>query len=208
MEAVARADHRHATPHPLPLRRQSQPARAVLVRGDQGQPDALDRAAGPYYSSGLVEADKVLYATQQLDWTWNVNGLFAGLAGIAYSTDLGQTWNFPAKPFPAPLGNLSWVIRGQGGNYTDGYVNAIGTEREFNATNVIMGRSRPDPGSMTDPSQWQWVSGWTRQGGVPWPTFSSALTDAVPIASWPGHITYPQMAYDAPLHQYLLSNTA
>ena len=29
----------------------------------------------------------------------------------------------------------------------------------------------------------------------------------MPIASWPAHITYPQMAYDAPLHQYLLTFT-
>jgi hypothetical protein len=75
---------------------------------------------GPYYSSGLVEASHVLFATQQNDWSWNTNGLFAGLAGIAYSTDLGQQWSTPAKPFPAPLGNLSWVIRGRGGNYVDG----------------------------------------------------------------------------------------
>ncbi len=70
-----------------------------------------------------------------------------------------------------------------------------------------MGRSLPDVADMTDPAQWQWVSGWTRQGGLPWPVYSSSLADAVPIASWPDHITYPQMAYDAPLHQYLLTFT-
>jgi hypothetical protein len=162
---------------------------------------------GPYYSSGLVEADHVLFATQQNDWPWGANGLFAGLAGIAYSTDLGQHWTSAAKPFPAPLGNLSWVQRGRGGNYVDGYVYAIATEREFNATNLIMGRSLPDVADMTDPAKWQWMSGWQSVNGVPWPTYSGALGAAVPIASWAGHITYPQISYDAPLHHYLLTFT-
>ena len=162
---------------------------------------------GPYYSSGLVEADHVLFATQENDWPWGTNGLFAGLAGIASSTDLGQHWTSAAKPFPAPLGNLNWVQRGRGGNYVDGYVYAVATEREFNATHLIMGRSRPDVADMTDPTKWQWLSGWQSVNSVPWPTYSGALSAAVPIASWPGHITYPQMSYDAPLHHYLLTFT-
>jgi len=162
---------------------------------------------GPYYSSGLVEAGHVLFATQENNWTWGRNGPFAGLAGIAYSTDLGQRWTAPGKPFPAPLGNLSWVLRGRGGNYADGYVYAIATEREFNATNLIMGRSRPGVADMTDPAKWQWVSGWRRHERLPWPVYSRSLAAAVPIASWAAHITYPQMGYDAPLHQYLLTFT-
>jgi hypothetical protein len=162
---------------------------------------------GPYYSSGLVEANRVFYATQQLDWNWNANGPFAGLAGIAYSVDRGQDWQFASKQFPAPLGNLNWVIRGQGGFYADGYVYAIATEREFNANVLIMGRSRADVADMTDPARWQWVSGWTQYEGLPWPVFSSSLAQAVPIVSWGSHITYPQMAYDAPIHRYLLTFT-
>ncbi len=162
---------------------------------------------GPYYSSGLVEANHVLFATQQHDWRWGTNGPFAGLAGIAYSSDLGRQWSAVSKPFPAPLGNLNWVQRGRGGNYVDGYVYAIATEREFNATNLIMGRSRPDVADMTNPARWQWVSGWRRHEGLPWPVYSRSPAAAVPIASWAGHITYPQMSYDAPLHHYLLTCT-
>jgi hypothetical protein len=162
---------------------------------------------GPYYSSGLVEADKVMFATQENDWPWVSNGLFAGLAGIAYSTNLGETWQPGGHAFPAPLGNLSWVIRGQGGYYDDGWVYAIATEREFNASSLIMGRSRPDVADMTDPSQWQWVSGVSTQGGQSVPAFTSAVTGAAPVVGWPAHITYPQMAYDSPLHQYLLTFT-
>ena len=162
---------------------------------------------GPYYSSGLVEAGGVFYATQENNWDWNANDPFLGLEGIAYSSNHGRTWSFGGKPFPAPLGNLSWVIRGEGGYFQDGWVYAIATEREFNATNLIMGRSRPDVADMTDPAQWQWVSGWTTQNGELWPTYSSSLSSAVPVISWSAHITYPQMAYDSPIHRYLLTFT-
>ncbi|MGZ4259047.1 MAG: hypothetical protein ACXVR0_01835 [Solirubrobacteraceae bacterium] len=173
---------------------------------------------GPYYSSGLVAANHVFYATQEVDWRWGSNALFAGLQGIAYSRDRGRTWQFANKPFPAPLGNLSWVIRGKGGFYADGYVYAIATEREFNADTLIIGRSRPDVADMTDPSRWHWLSGWTDRDGVNWPAhpdpdtmhwpvFSSSFEHAESILSWTGHLTYPQMAYDAPLHRYLLTFT-
>jgi hypothetical protein len=173
----------------------------------KGNPALWQGPLGPYYSSGLVEADHVFFATQQLNWNWTANGLFTGLQGIAYSTDRGQQWQFVNKQFPAPLGNLNWVIRGEGGTYPDGYVYAIASEREFNATRLIMGRSRPDVSDMTDPSRWQWVSGWRRYEGLPWPVFSSSFAAAVPIASWASHITYPQMSYDSPLRHYLLTFT-
>jgi hypothetical protein len=162
---------------------------------------------GPYYSSGLVEADHVFFATQERDWSWGTNGPFAGLQGIAYSTNHGQTWSSVGRAFPAPLGNLSWVIRGRGGNYVDGWVYAIATEREFNASRLMMGRSRPDVADMTNPRKWQWVSGFETRQGMPSPVYSSSLREAVPIAQWASHVTYPQMSYDAPLHQYLLSFT-
>jgi hypothetical protein len=162
---------------------------------------------GPYYSSGLVEANHVFYATQELDWNWNANAPFAGLAGIAYSRNRGEDWQFANKQFPAPLGNLNWVIRGQGGFFVDGYVYAIASEREFNADRLILGRTRPDVADMTDPARWQWVSGWTSSDGLPWPVFSSSLASAVPILSWSSHLTYPQMAFDAPLHRYLMTFT-
>ena len=158
---------------------------------------------GPYYSSGLLAADRALFATQELDWNWAQNGPFAGLHGIAYSLDHGGHWMAPGKTFPAPLGNLEWVVRGRGGYFPDGYAYAIASEREFNATTLILGRSRADMADITDPAKWQWLTGW--QGLVP--VFSSSFGAAIPFASWAGHITYPQMAYDAPLHRYLLTFT-
>ena len=162
---------------------------------------------GPHYSSGLLEANHVFYATQQVDWDWNHNSPFAGLAGIAYSLDRGRHWISANKPFPAPLGNLSWVIRGRGGYFQDGWVYALATEREFNATTLFMGRSRPDVADLTDPAGWQWVAGWSGQPGASSPVYSDTFAAAVPIMTWASHITYPQMAYDSPIHRYLLTFT-
>jgi hypothetical protein len=100
------------------------------------------------------------------------------------------------------------VLRGKGGYFQDGWVYALATEREFNASQIIMGRSRPDPADMTDPSGWQWVSGWTTSpDGQQWPVYSTSISTAVPILAWSSHITYPQMAYDSPIHRYLLTFT-
>lgn len=164
---------------------------------------------GPFYSSGLVEADGTLYATQENDWAWGSNGPFTGLAGIASSRDHGLTWTSGGKPFPAPLGNLSWVIRGRGGHYADGWVYALATEREFNADRIVMGRARPDVGQMVDPAQWQWIASLPsgRRAAAGTPRYTQVVTGAGAILRWPGHITYPQMAYDAPLHRYLLTIT-
>lgn len=168
-----------------------------------GHPNLWSGPLGRHYSSGLVEANHVFFATEQNTWNWSGNGRFRGLAGIAYSSDHGRDWRFANKPFPAPLGNLSWVIRGRGGFYPDGWVYAIGSEREFDASTLLMGRSRPDIADMTDPSRWQWYSGSSSTG----PTFSSSFAHAVPLLSWSDHITYPEMAYDSPINRYLLTFT-
>ena len=79
--------------------------------------------------------------------------VLTGLQGIAYSTNHGSDLT-PGQAVSGPPGEpQGWVVRGEGGNYVDGYVYAIATEREFNATNLIMGPSparrrrhdRPDP---------------------------------------------------------------
>ena len=75
---------------------------------------------GPYYSSGLVEADRCCSPPRRT-------------TGAGARTVCSPAWpGSPTRPimarpgsrgdsrFPAPLGNLSWVIRGEGGNYADG----------------------------------------------------------------------------------------
>ncbi len=183
---------------------QPPPATSAQIRR---RPSLWTGPLGPYYSSGLVEAKGVFYATEQRRWNSGMNAPFTGLQAIAYSTDHGESWTSGARSFPAPLGNLSWVIRGKGGFYADGYVYAIASEREFNADHLILGRARPGPATMTDPAAWQWTSGFTGAPAERTPTWSSSSSAAAPIATWSQHITYPQMAYDSPLHRYLLTFT-
>ncbi|MBV8217431.1 MAG: DUF4185 domain-containing protein [Solirubrobacterales bacterium] len=169
-----------------------------------GNPDNDDGPLGPFYSIGFAEAGGVFYATQQENWNWGANGPFNGLAGIAYSTDHGKTWMFPARGFPPPLGNLTFVDGGgPGGAYPDGYMYAIGTEREFNASGMVLGRVQTGVANVTDPTKWQWYAG--SANGVP--QWSSSATAATPVLKWNSHITYPEMTYDAGLHRYLLTFT-
>jgi hypothetical protein len=171
-------------------------------------PDNDDGPLGPYYSIGFVEAGGVFYATQQRNWDWGANGTFTGLAGMAYSKDHGKTWQVSGKEFPAPLGNLSFIDGGgRGGAYPDGYVYAIGTEREFNASKLLLGRVQPGVANVTDPARWQWYAGSGAGDGKPTPQWSASLDSAVPVVNWGSHITYPQMTYDRPLHRYLLTFT-
>jgi hypothetical protein len=166
-----------------------------------GNPDNDDGPLGPYYSIGFAEAGGIFYATQQRNWNWPGNGPFTGLVGIAYSTNHGKTWRFPHQAFPAPLGNLEFIDGGSpGGAYPDGYMYAIGTEREFNASRLLLGRVRTGVANVTDPSRWQWYAGSTAQ-------WSSSVGAAVPVLNWTNHITYPQMAYDPGQHRYLLTFT-
>jgi hypothetical protein len=164
---------------------------------------------GPYYSSGFTEVQGIFYATQQRDWDWPADGVFAGLAGIAYSSDDGETWHSAGRAFDAPLGNLSFIDVGtRGAADPDGYVYAIGTPREFNASSLVLGRVRPSVENITDPARWQWYAGeHTTSGGRSAVRWSSTLGSAAPVFRWPSHITYPQMTYDKPLRRYLLTFT-
>jgi hypothetical protein len=174
-----------------------------------GNRDNDDGPLGPYYSIGFVEAGGVFYATQQRNWNWSANGNFTGLAGIASSIDHGNAWHFSGRSFGAPLGNLTFMDGGgRGGTYPDGYVYAIGTEREFNASRLLLGRVRPGVANLTDPARWQWFASWqTGTDGKRFPVWSSSLGSAAPVLTWGSHITYPEMTYDRPLHRYLLSFT-
>jgi hypothetical protein len=174
-----------------------------------GNRDLDDGPLGPYYSIGFTELDGVFYATQQRNWNWSANGPFTGLVGVGYSKDHGMTWRSANQPFPAPLGNLSFVVTGGkgGGPSEDGYVYAIGTEREFNASRLILGRVKPGVANVTDPARWQWYAGSDHSKAGAQPVWSGSVGSAVAVLNWDRHITYPQMTYDAPLHRYLLTFT-
>lgn len=173
----------------------------------QGNEQLLTGPLGSYYSMGFTIVNGVFYATQANNWNWNANGPFNGLAGIAYSTDQGQQWQFPKQPFPGPTGNLNFIQYGDNAAAPDGYVYAIATEREFNASTLILGRARADVADITDPSRWQWAAGSTTVDGQQVPIWSDSISHAQPVLSWSDHITYPRMSYDASLHRYLLTFT-
>jgi hypothetical protein len=162
---------------------------------------------GSYYSMGFTAVNGVFYATQANNWDWNANGPFNGLAGIAYSTDQGKTWRSPKQSFPGATGNLNWVQFGDNAAAPDGYVYAIATDREFNASTMILGRAKADVADITNPSQWEWSAGSTTVAGQQVPVWSSSISNAQPVLQWNDHITYPRMSYDPALHRYLLTFT-
>jgi hypothetical protein len=174
------------------------------VNSDENQ---LSGPLGSYYATGFTVVGGVFYATQVNNYDWNANATYNGLAGIAYSTDQGQTWQSPKLPFPGPTGNLNFIQYGSNTAAPDGYVYAIATEREFNASTLIMGRVRPDPADITNPARWQWASAVKTSGGKTTTTWTNSISDAKPVLSWDNHITYPRMSYDSALHRYLLTFT-
>ncbi|MBV8991364.1 MAG: DUF4185 domain-containing protein [Solirubrobacterales bacterium] len=172
-----------------------------------GNEDRLTGPLGAYYSMGFTIVNGVFYATQANNWNWNANGPFNGLAGIAYSTDQGQHWQFPKESFPSPTGNLNFIQYGDDAAAPDGYVYAIATEREFNASTLILGRARADVADITNPARWQWAAGSTTSGEKQVPIWTNSIPRAKPVLTWNDHITYPRISYDPALHRYLLTFT-
>jgi hypothetical protein len=169
--------------------------------------DLLSGPLGSYYANGFTVVDGVFYATQVQNWDWNANAPFNGLAGIAYSTDQGKHWQSPKKPFPGPTGNLNFIQYGNNAAAPDGYVYAIATEREFNASTLILGRARADIKDITNPSRWQWSSGTQVVHRKTTTVWTNSISRARPILTWNSHITYPRMSYDEGLRRYLLTFT-
>jgi hypothetical protein len=154
-----------------------------------------------HYANGLISVDGVLYASRAQDWAWHERlEPFRGLYGIAYSTDEGRTWNLPDRPFGPVTGDLNFVQEGRDAANPDGFIYAISNEREYNADQIVLGRVRPGPSNVTDPSRWEWYCG---RG----PCWTSRLSDARPLLYWRRHFTYPHMTYDPALRRYLLTFT-
>ncbi len=205
MAKFPRAGHRESRDLNFTAVGESGPARTYAQAG--GNEARLSGPLGSYYSMGFTIVNGVFYATQANNWNWNANGPFEGLAGIAYSTDQGQHWQFPKQSFPGPTGNLNFIQYGDNAAAPDGYVYAIASEREFNASTLILGRARADVADITNPARWQWAAGTTNSGGQQADTWTNSISRAKPVLAWSDHITYPRMSYDSTLHGYLLSFT-
>lgn len=158
-------------------------------------------ALGHVYSNGFVSVYHTFYATRTRNWAYGRFGPFRGLYDIAYSVDRGRHWIFGAKQFSSRAGNLNWVMEGKDQPNGDGYLYAIANEREFNASNLYLGRVRPTRRQVPNPDAWQWWNPSNKaQGG-----WGRDLNLAEPVLSWPDHITYPRMSFDPGLGRYLLS---
>jgi hypothetical protein len=162
--------------------------------------DQLTGPLGSFYSTGFTVVGGVFYATQMNNWNWNANGPFNGLAGIAFSTDKGKSWQSPKLRFPGPTGNLNFIQYGHNTAAADGYIYGIATEREFNASRLILGRARADTADITNPARWQWSLGAHRG-------WTGSVLRARPVLTWNDHLTYPRMSYDPGLQRYLLTFT-
>jgi hypothetical protein len=162
-----------------------------------GRGDAL----GYLYSNGLTSVHGVLYATRVRPWDWSHFRPFKGLYGIAYSRDHGRHWSTPDRRFPDLAGNLNWVQEGRDQTNSDGFLYAIANEREFNASNIYLGRVRSGPSRVSDPKAWRWSNGLTSDGAG----WRRSLSLAKPILTWRHGITYPRMSYDPGIGRYLLS---
>ena len=156
---------------------------------------------GSVYSNGLTSVHGVLYATRVRLWDWTHFRPFAGLFGIAYSRDHGQHWSTPNRRFADLAGNLNWVQEGRDRTNSDGFLYAIANDREFNSSDLYLGRVLPGPPRVTNPSAWQWSNGNTSNG----PLWRRSLGLAKPILTWRHRITYPRMSYVPGLGRYLLS---
>jgi hypothetical protein len=181
--------------------------RNFVVRVDGAPPNLRVKLAGAgeplghLYSDGLTSVGGTLYGTRVHDWDWPHFQPFLGLVDIAYSRDHGGHWTYGRKSFPDRAGNLSFVQEGQDATNPDGYVYAISSEREFNASHLFVGRTRPGPANVTDPARWEWFDG--KDGDQP--RWRSDLGAARGALTWRNHITYPQMTYVPGIKRYLLS---
>lgn len=64
----------------------------------------------------------------------------------------------------------------------------IGTEREFDASHLYLGRVRPGIANITDSSKWQWFAGSETGGQATW---STKLAAAQPVLTWSSHTPTP-----------------
>ena len=130
------------------------------------------------------------------------------LAGIAYSTDHGSHWQFPGHAFS---GSHRQPELGPMGTGQSSRPTAMSTRSrpsaEFNASQLILGRSRADIADITDPAEVAMGLRAGRPYPSPSPNGQARSPSATPILHLANHLTYPRMAYDPGLHRYLLSFT-
>ena len=125
---------------------------------------------GNYYATGFTSVDHVFFATQVDNWNWGANGPFTGLAGIAYSTNHGTSWQLPVAPVPGadrqPQLGAARARRHRAGRLRLRDLDRARVQRQH-------ADARPQPARHRrhdEPRrEWQWASGWAPTP-TPWPS--------------------------------------
>jgi hypothetical protein len=133
---------------------------AGLPASDSDHPENDQGPLGPYYSTGFTEVQGVFYATQQRDWDWREDGVFTGPG--RHRLLPGSRRNLPVcgRVLRRTARQPYIHRRGSSGQHVpDGYVYAIGTPREFNASSLVLGSVRPCIQNITNPARWQCFTG-------------------------------------------------
>lgn len=188
-------------------------------------------SAVPYegrYPAGSLVLDGVWYygayclKDNNHGLNWDIPG---PLVGFRVSEDLGQTWTDTNHTPETSLfgesglsGNwvkfraLHFVDFGQNMEASpDGYVYLVGHGSMTSAKNpswilgddIVLSRVIPSPESINDPAAWQFFAGKSSDGDL----WSSDVTEARPIASWPGHMGCVTITYHSPSKLYLMCVT-
>jgi hypothetical protein len=170
-------------------------------------------------SSGLISVGGTLYlAIQNVTGPGDHSGLPKDIynayadyghgydAHVIASSDFGLTWTvsspkqiqtpmFPGRTFASS----AFVNFGKdNAGALDKFVYAISGEGWDNGVHCRLGRVPHD--QILNLASWQWVS--AMNNGAP--TWSSVMSQAVPVLTHPGYLGYVDMVYIAPLKRYLL----
>jgi hypothetical protein len=155
----------------------------------------------------VVSIDGVLYASGAFWTSENTedpahrNG-GGPLHTLAWSSDLGNSWQVASWSTPSTLGTFLNFGRDNAGaidSYVYVYYARNGDSQHVFLKRVAKDRLRIDPSS---PGLYQYWSGLGRRGRAAW---SSSQADAIAIFRDSNNVDYPEVVYDGKLRRYLMT---
>lgn len=183
---------------------------------------------GRYPSASLMHDGVWYYGTYCLDdrgrgLNWDRLGPFVG---FRTSTDNGATWveapHTPEAPLfgesafdsaPIKMGAPHFVDLGKNMEYSpDGWAYLVGHGSSTSSSqltwisgdDIYLARVRPSVETINDPRCWEFYTGQATDSTQKW---SLELSDATPIASWPGHMGCATVTYLPHTCKYLMCVT-
>jgi hypothetical protein len=192
---------------------------------------------GRYPSASLMLDGVWYYGTyclshRSMGLNWDVLGPFVG---FRTSVDAGETWketrHTPDSAIfgesglgddPVRFGSPHFIDFGKNMEHSpDGFAYMVGhgsrsSDRNLSwisGDDVFLARTRPGLESIDDPEAWEFAAGWGPVAGVdPFSVngeflWSSSVSEAKPIVSWPGHVGCVTVTYMPALGRYLMCIT-